>query len=87
MKIVTDEARPVSELRRTVPPNIAAVISTALEKLPADRFEGASGFAAALSDSSYGDFLLFARNPEATEYEISIVENFLTELEGLAGNE
>ncbi len=48
MKIVTDDPRPVVELRRTVPPHVADAIAIALEKLPADRFESAAAFAAAL---------------------------------------
>ena len=48
MRIVTDEARPVTELRKSVPPNVAAVVAKALEKLPADRFESAAKFGEAL---------------------------------------
>ncbi len=50
MKIVTDTARPVTDLRRSVPPNVAWALSKALEKLPADRFATAAEFAAALRD-------------------------------------
>ena len=50
MKIVTDEARPVTELRKSVPPNVAAATAKALEKLPADRFASAAAFARALRD-------------------------------------
>jgi Tol biopolymer transport system component len=53
MKIVTEEAAPVTKLRRSVPPNVAAAVSKALEKLPADRFGSAKEFAAALTDPSY----------------------------------
>jgi serine/threonine-protein kinase len=53
MKIVTDQARPVTELRRAVPPNVAAAVAKALEKLAADRFESASAFAAALANPGY----------------------------------
>jgi len=53
MKIVTDTARPVTELRRSVPPNVAAAIGKALEKLPADRFESAKAFADALVNPGY----------------------------------
>ena len=49
MKIVTDEARPVTELRKSVPPHVAAAALTALEKLPADRFASAAEFAEALA--------------------------------------
>ncbi len=51
MKIVTDDARPVAELRKTVPPNVAAATARALEKLPADRFATAAQFAGALTDA------------------------------------
>jgi serine/threonine-protein kinase len=50
MKIVTDTARPVTELRRSVPPNVAAAVAKALEKLPADRFASAKAFAEALGN-------------------------------------
>jgi len=53
MKIVTDTARPVTELRKSVPPNVAAAVARALEKLPADRFETAKAFADALSNPSF----------------------------------
>jgi len=52
MKIVTDDVRPVTELRRSVPPHVAAATGKALEKLPADRFASAADFAAALGDAS-----------------------------------
>jgi serine/threonine-protein kinase len=53
MKIVTDDARPVNELRKLVPPHIAAATAKALEKLPADRFDTASRFAKALNDPAF----------------------------------
>ena len=48
MKIVADVPRPVTELRKSVPPNVAAAVSKALEKLPADRFTTAREFSDAL---------------------------------------
>ncbi|MCH7716880.1 MAG: protein kinase [Gemmatimonadetes bacterium] len=48
MKIVTDEARPVTELRKSVPPHVAAATAKSLEKLAADRFESAAKFGEAL---------------------------------------
>src|SRR4026207_2319985 len=39
MKIVTEDAAPVSKLRKSVPPNVAAAVAKAIEKLPADRLE------------------------------------------------
>jgi len=53
MKIVTDAPRPVTELRKSVPPNVAAALSKALEKLPADRFDSAKAFADALMNTSF----------------------------------
>ncbi len=53
MKIVTEEAAPVTKLRRSVPPNVAAAVAKALEKLPADRFDSAKAFADALADPHF----------------------------------
>ena len=53
LKIVTDDARPVRELRKAVPPHIAAAVAKAVEKLPADRFDSANAFAAALHDPAF----------------------------------
>ncbi len=53
MKIVTEVAQPVTAIRKSVPPNVAAAVAKALEKLPADRFESAAKFAAALSDPQF----------------------------------
>jgi Tol biopolymer transport system component/tRNA A-37 threonylcarbamoyl transferase component Bud32 len=53
MKIVMDVARPVTELRKSVPPNVAAAAAKALEKLPADRFESARAFADALANPAF----------------------------------
>jgi len=53
VKIIADEARPVGEVRKSVPANVAAALSKALEKLPADRFESAKAFADALADPGF----------------------------------
>jgi eukaryotic-like serine/threonine-protein kinase len=53
MKIITEPAAPVTKLRKSVPPNVAAAVGQALEKLPADRFGSAQAFATALHDSSF----------------------------------
>jgi serine/threonine-protein kinase len=53
MKIVTEDAQPVTELRRSVPPHLAAAVATSLEKLPADRFESAARFAEALTNPAF----------------------------------
>ncbi|MCH7716881.1 MAG: PD40 domain-containing protein [Gemmatimonadetes bacterium] len=53
MKIVTDEARPVTELRKSVPPHVAAATAKSLERLPADRFVRAQDLARALTDPGF----------------------------------
>src|SRR5688500_717508 len=53
LKIVTDVPRPVRELRKSVPPHVAAAIAMALEKLQADRFNSAKAFAEALHDPAF----------------------------------
>jgi eukaryotic-like serine/threonine-protein kinase len=53
MRIVTEAPRPVMEVRKAVPPNVAAALTKSLEKLPADRFESATAFAEALADPHF----------------------------------
>jgi len=53
MKIVTEEAAPVTRLRKSVPANVAAALAKALEKLPADRFDSAKAFAEALANRAF----------------------------------
>ena len=47
-KVITEKAPPVSTVRDTVPEHVSAAIAHALNKLPADRFPTAYGFAQAL---------------------------------------
>jgi serine/threonine-protein kinase len=48
-KIVTEDAPPITDKRRSVPPGIAGAIHHAIQKLPADRFASAQEFADALA--------------------------------------
>jgi serine/threonine protein kinase len=50
MKIIAEPVASVTTLRKSVPPNVAAALGQALEKLPADRFDSAKAFAEALRD-------------------------------------
>jgi eukaryotic-like serine/threonine-protein kinase len=52
-KLLTDVPRPLTDLRRLVPPNVAAAVTKSLEKLPADRFESSAAFARALADPAF----------------------------------
>jgi serine/threonine-protein kinase len=47
-KLMTEDVRPLTVLRRNVPPAVDAAVRHALEKLPADRFATAREFADAL---------------------------------------
>src|SRR5574338_397817 len=53
MRIIAEPVEPVTKHRRSVPPNVAAAVSKALEKLPADRFATARDFAQALRNPSF----------------------------------
>jgi eukaryotic-like serine/threonine-protein kinase len=53
MKIITEQPQPVTDLRKSVPANVAAAIGKALQKLPADRFESSAEFARALADPGF----------------------------------
>src|SRR4051794_3078267 len=53
MKIITEQAAPVNELRKSVPPNVVAAVARALEKLPADRFDSAKTFGDALTNTGF----------------------------------
>ncbi|HEX6317016.1 MAG TPA: protein kinase [Gemmatimonadaceae bacterium] len=66
MRIITDEPRPVTELRRSVPPHVAAAVARALEKLPADRFDSARAFQEALGSVTFTHALTAAGAVAAT---------------------
>src|SRR5262245_39241799 len=51
-RVVVEEARPLAEHRRSVPPHVDATIAKALEKLPADRWQTAAEFADALTGAA-----------------------------------
>ena len=48
-KVMTAEPTEVTSLRKTIPPQVADAVHTAVQKLPADRFESAKAFATALA--------------------------------------
>jgi serine/threonine-protein kinase len=66
MKIVTEEVAPVTRMRKAVPPNVAAAVSKALEKLPADRFDSARAFAEVLANPGFTSATTSARVPAAS---------------------
>ncbi len=58
-KLMTEEVRPLTVLRRSVPSHVDATVRNALEKLAADRFASANDFAQALLGK--GDAAMLAR--------------------------
>ncbi len=52
-QIIAGEAVSARKKRASVPENVDAALRKALEKLPADRFGSAQGFATALTDVSF----------------------------------
>ncbi len=51
-RVLTEEPRPLTQQRHTIPPHVEAAVLTALEKLPADRFATAADFGQALASAS-----------------------------------
>ena len=51
-RIMSEEARPLSTVRRNLPAHVEMAVSRALEKVPADRFASAHEFAEALNNPS-----------------------------------
>jgi Tol biopolymer transport system component len=52
-RVITEEPRPLTSQRRTVPSHVAAAVHQALSKMPADRFATASEFATALENPAF----------------------------------
>ncbi|HEY8256057.1 MAG TPA: hypothetical protein VIG08_00210, partial [Gemmatimonadales bacterium] len=52
-RVLTETPRSLRPQRKSIPPHVEAAVFTALEKLPADRFESARAFAEALGDTAY----------------------------------
>ena len=50
-KVLAEAPRPLTEHRKSIAPHINAAVTRALEKLPADRWQSAGEFAAALTDA------------------------------------
>ncbi|HKI94421.1 MAG TPA: hypothetical protein VJ992_03920, partial [Gemmatimonadales bacterium] len=65
MKIIAEDVKPVTEFRKSVPANVAAAVSKALEKLPADRFDSAKAFAEALTNPAFTTASAAAAAPAA----------------------
>jgi serine/threonine-protein kinase len=52
-KILMEEPKSISQVRRSVPAHVSAAVDAALEKLPADRIPSAADFARSLADESF----------------------------------
>jgi Tol biopolymer transport system component len=53
-RVMTEEPRSLTLQRKSIPPNVEAVVETALQKLPADRFASAAQFGEALARPEFG---------------------------------
>ena len=53
MKIIAEAAQLVTQLRKSVPTNVAAALDMALQKVSADRFASAAKFAEALANPAF----------------------------------
>jgi len=53
-KVLTEEPRPLIPRRHTIPPEVEEAVLTALEKLPADRFDSVAEFARAIGGDGKG---------------------------------
>src|SRR3954469_4746031 len=60
-RVLTESPRSLRPQRKSIPPQVEAAVMTALEKLPADRFESAKAFAEALVDPGYSGGLTGTR--------------------------
>ena len=49
-KVLSEDPRPLTEHRKSIPPHVDVAVARALEKLPADRWQTAAQFAEALTD-------------------------------------
>ena len=49
-KVMSEAPRPLTEHRKSIPPQVSAAVTRALEKLPADRWQTTAEFADALTD-------------------------------------
>ena len=52
-KIIQGAPQSATSIRKAIPPNIDAAVRASLERLPADRFGRATGFARALADPGF----------------------------------
>jgi serine/threonine-protein kinase len=64
-KLMTEEPRRLSLMRRTVPPNVEAAVHRGLQKLPADRWATAKEFGDALRDTRGVELLASPRRRTA----------------------
>jgi serine/threonine-protein kinase len=64
-QILTEDPRPLTRSRKTVPPHVAAAVQQALQKLAADRFGSAAEFATALTNAGFTGAATLADAPTA----------------------
>jgi serine/threonine-protein kinase len=63
-QVLSEDPLPLTVKRRTVPPHVGVAVSTALEKLPADRWQTAARFADALNGVASGETGSYRARPQ-----------------------
>jgi Tol biopolymer transport system component len=85
VKIIAEPVPAVTSLRKSVPPNVAAALGKALEKLPADRFASAKGFAEALGNPAFTTATLAGSGPvPGTRRHLTLVRAAVIAVSGVA---
>ncbi len=83
-KLMTDEARPLTTLRRSVPASVDGAVRRSLEKLPADRWSTAREFAEALSSARSTDTVPTATRARDTRSKVSTALPWVVAVVGVA---
>jgi serine/threonine-protein kinase len=83
MKIIAEPVAAVTTLRKSVPPNVSAALTKALEKLPADRFENAKAFGDALANPSFASNATVASGAPSFRGRVRGINGALVALSGL----
>jgi serine/threonine-protein kinase len=84
-RVMTEDPRPLTIQRKTIPPHVEAAVLTALSKLPADRFATAAQFAEALSRPGVATVVTTAARVRARRARAATLAPWIVALLALAG--
>jgi Tol biopolymer transport system component/tRNA A-37 threonylcarbamoyl transferase component Bud32 len=71
-RVMSDEAKPIRDVRKTVPPHVDEAVLRAIDKLPADRWQTAAQFADAIVREKSGDWLTGNWRPIKRRWRASV---------------